>query len=288
MQKRLLQLQEQSQKVKEDISIRAAEYITKSGSTGAEFVLPCLSHSTVPEPSRFTLVHEEALYAWTRSQMKGEGYFLYSQLQRVREQILDYPEKVEWSLDIGGNWIISRMGNILRISSAKALSVSKNNNWTVEQVDMKNSSGNTESDQQNSKSCVVVDLFLPQYINSTDTLSFSLKRVCELKPGTRFTPHWKAGSNGIKLKDFLRGQHVSLHRRDDIPVLCMNTHGSEQEHEIVIAVYISKEKHDMNHMSPEAYKLSTLDHVEEEVGRWFYHADFREGTNRVSLKLRQV
>ncbi|CAM9121540.1 unnamed protein product, partial [Ectocarpus sp. 8 AP-2014] len=50
------------------------------------------------------------------------------------------------------------------------------------------------------------------------------------KDGDRFRPAWR--DRPAKLKDFLRGQGVPLHRRDEVALIC-------DHHDLVIAVYPS-------------------------------------------------
>jgi tRNA(Ile)-lysidine synthase len=50
------------------------------------------------------------------------------------------------------------------------------------------------------------------------------------RDGDRFHPTWK--QRPLKVKDFLRGQKVPLHRRDDVPLVCLG--------EEVLALYPSQ------------------------------------------------
>jgi hypothetical protein len=234
-----------------DISQRAEEYLRNSGSTDDHFALP---------PSfKFDFVHEEALHAWVSRQMNMKQYnhkdkesnsdtsFSYGQLSRVRNQLLSNMDNTGWSLDIGGGWIVSRVGRMLRVRRSididdESGSCVKEESWKVLDVSTINSSSESPStflrsnltnaphqDQvgNGSDTCCTVSLsplFFDDAAFSSDGISpenFVIKRVSQLKAGTRFTPPWrKKHDSQLKLKAFLRGQGVPLHQRDSSPVLC--------------------------------------------------------------------
>lgn len=236
-QKRLESLDEQSRKVKADLLPRAAKYLTESDSTeGNRGIFP------IPSGGMFTIVHEQALHAWAESQSGGNLILSYEQVKRVTEQISSYPQKKKWTLHVGKNWNVRRNGDILLIEENavdSATAVGGNGNvkasWKLSQCEKDIGDANVMGEY-------IVQLLVPP---ATEINDLELKCVDGNQNNT-FVPPWRKGRSPIKIKDFLRGQKVSLHNREGTPILCLG--------DVVVGVYIESDGNSRG-------------------GRWIIHAD---------------
>ena len=207
--------------MKADLLPRAAKYLTGSDLTeGNRGIFP------IPSGGMFTIVHEQALHAWAESQSGGNLILSYEQVKRVTEQISLYPQKKKWTLHVGKNWNVRRNGDILLIEENavdSATAVGGNGNvkasWKLCQDEKDIGEANVICEQH------IVQLLVPP---GTQINELELKRVDGNQSNT-FLPPWRKGRSPIKIKDFLRGQNVSLHNREITPILCLG--------DVVVGVY---------------------------------------------------
>ena len=224
--------------MKADLLPRAAKYLTESDLTeGNRGIFP------IPSGGMFTIVHEQALHTWAESQSGGNLILSYEQVKRVTEQISLYPQKKKWTLHVGKNWNVRRNGDVLLIEvngTDSATAVGGNGDakasWKVCQDEKDIEEANVIGEQH------IVQLLVPP---ATQTNDLELKCANGNQSNT-FIPPWRKGRSPIKVKDFLRGQKVSLHNREITPILCLG--------DVVVGVYIE----DGNSRG----------------GRWIIHADY--------------
>ena len=208
--------------MKADLLPRAAKYLTESDPTEVnQGIFP------IPPDGMFTIVHEQALHTWAESQSGGNLILSYEQVKRVTEQISLYPQKKKWTLHVGKNWNVRRNGDVLLIEvngTDFATAVGGNGDakasWKVCQDEKDIEEANVIGEQH------IVQLLVPP---ATQTNDLELKCANGNQSNT-FIPPWRKGRSPIKVKDFLRGQKVSLHNREITPILCLG--------DVVVGVYI--------------------------------------------------
>jgi tRNA(Ile)-lysidine synthetase-like protein len=209
LEKRLDRLSLQSKEFGEDLRQRANQYLQESGSN---------QYFILPSSSPLSLVHRDALHLWSRQQ----GVIISNdQLQRICHQIDAFPRSLQWTLQIGDGWGIARNGASLRLLQDGNIPVSSGTPTTMQVIEWSIANGNDAGEDERT---LVIRLD-----NVLDAeAAFTISATGEVKNGL-FTPSWK--SNPMKLKDFLRGQKVSLHLRDHVPVIL---HG-----ENLVAVHVN-------------------------------------------------
>ena len=233
-QKRLESLDEQSRRVKADLLPRAAKYLTESDPTEVNQVI-----FPIPPDGMFTIVHEQALHTWAESQSGGNLILSYEQVKRVTEQISLYPQKKKWTLHVGKNWNVRRNGDVLLIEvngTGSATAVEGNGDAKASWKLCQDEEANVICEKH------IVQLLVPP---GTQINELELKCVDGNQSNT-FIPPWRKGRSPIKVKDFLRGQKVSLHNREITPILCLG--------DVVVGVYIESDGNSGG-------------------GRWIIHAD---------------
>ena len=189
------------------------------------------------------LLKEELLHRFVARVTNGTISLPYGQVRRTMEQLeRDENEteggrkkKLEWRLDVGEGWVLGRQGDVLRVikdegegqrgleGASRTISMPEAGStfflpsgWKIEAKRVENSLSPTSSE--------VWDLILP-HVPMGARLLLRLRQ-----DGDRFHPAWRSGP--IKLKDFLRGQNVPLHRRDEILlVVLLSASGKEEEEE---------------------------------------------------------
>ncbi|CAM9157533.1 unnamed protein product, partial [Hapterophycus canaliculatus] len=207
------------------------------------------------------LVREELLHRFVLANI-GNAPLPYAQLRLLMRQIDEGGRK--WSLSLGGDHHLLRIGDFLRIehrseaggttsaplksSETTAVSAQENgapNSFPVAPHDSGAAlepwkivvspceDGDIGSDGQ----CAGPgDLGCGKGIAMEESMVlFNLPAGVQLhvrrkRDGDRFQPTWR--DRPVKLKDFLRGQGVPLHRRDEVALIC-------DQHDKVIAVYPS-------------------------------------------------
>ena len=70
-------------------------------------------------------------------------------------------------------------------------------------------------------------------LSSNSTMNIKQVKDCG---NIKFTPPWRKGRSAIKIKEFLRGQKVPLHLRDESIVLCLTDNDTLAQH--ALAVYL--------------------------------------------------
>lgn len=230
-QKRLDSMEAQSQKLRMDVSQRADSYLHEHTSEDAA----CSSRTVFSIPkdiAKCNLVFEEAFHVWVSGQAvspndHSDYQFTFEHFQRLVRQITDYPRRRKWSLNIGGGWDIQREGDILRILESDSVSGTlKRQNASHPLEALPALPATLES------SCSYIQIRL----SFAGRHVFTSSRGCDYK-SLKITPPWRKGRSPLKLKDFLRGQKVTLHDRGDLPIIL--THGeSEDAAQELVAVFV--------------------------------------------------
>jgi hypothetical protein len=188
----------------------------------SSFVLPNDSHS------QFDLALEQALHFWIMKISAGKLQVSYDQMLRIRDQIQNSPENRQWKMDLGRYWEIHRNGNTLAVFRGN-----KNNQpstadippWII--IDGNESEANIPDIQE------TAELNFGPLPNNMGHSSIMVVQAKECS-GMYFTPSWRKGRRAIKIKDFLRGQKVPLHRRYESTVLCLS--GDFSRHALAVHV----------------------------------------------------
>mmetsp|Transcript_57290 Transcript_57290/g.139679 ORF Transcript_57290/g.139679 Transcript_57290/m.139679 type:complete len:802 (+) Transcript_57290:259-2664(+) len=186
--------------------------------------------------STSSLIFSQALFQWISNEMKQGGLMLnYETLERLIQQIDAYPDRLQWTLELGHGWTIIREGNILRLndigqSNATSYGLRRNNEggetwkWSMAAPDGASDSS-IDSEEETLPMLISTDTlssdlsFFSTTVGRTKGLVLGSSNVESSSP--RFTPSWR--NSPIKLRQFLRAQDVPLHRRDDVPVLIMES-----------------------------------------------------------------
>ena len=252
LETRLENIEEQSRKLKNDVSKRADDYLKSfpKDKNDGYFVLPA-------HRSGLTVVEEEALFKWVKSESNGSITLSYEKLKAICQQVSKYPDRQQWKINIGDHWTIARNGEILILlyPSPRSSAIRNNelestnaghsqNGWTLS---VKDSITVCESDANNP----CLEIVVPTIAKETD---FSIKSVAG-NESLRFLPPWRHGKSEMKIKEFLRGQKVPLHRRGEAVILCVKVDGEER----IVAVCIEATNGD---------------------ARWITHADFNVNSKK--------
>lgn len=205
LQRRLNTLSRQSEEVRIDLQHRVNKYLQESCSAEL-FALPSLD---------FELVHKEALHAWVMD-TTANLQFSYGRLERVCEQLIDHPHKLEWTMSIGYGYHLKREGNRLRLLGPTEGS-------SIEQLKQQTHADSTEltwtvlpvthewgDSPDGIKLCM-----------STEVLKglsgFFLSTV--RKDNLVFAPPWRKDRSPSKVAQFLRGQQVPLFERREAQIV---------------------------------------------------------------------
>eukprot|EP00547_Thalassionema_nitzschioides_P000216 CAMPEP_0194214472 /NCGR_PEP_ID=MMETSP0156-20130528/15681_1 /TAXON_ID=33649 /ORGANISM="Thalassionema nitzschioides, Strain L26-B" /LENGTH=527 /DNA_ID=CAMNT_0038942731 /DNA_START=217 /DNA_END=1800 /DNA_ORIENTATION=- len=192
LEKRLENLSRQSRELSREIVKQAQKYLNESGSEDF-FILP---------HEKISFIQKEALHHWCRT--KGVS-LSYDQFENVCSQLENFPGSIQWTLQVGDGYDIIRNGSAIYLKK------------------------DDEKDRgHNGWELITWSVVKEPVQFSTEVL---LLRVPVLPPSCHhkalsgevfrspFTPSWRLGHNPMKLKDFLRGQKVPLHLRQNIPVI---------------------------------------------------------------------
>ncbi|KAL3781404.1 hypothetical protein HJC23_001607 [Cyclotella cryptica] len=239
LQKRLRHLEQQSRDLSHYLAPRAEEYLA-SMSTVSMFLLPDDSHT-------LTIVQQEALHLWIARATEQQLILSYEQMQRIRNQIEFFPTRLQWILDVGDCWNVRRNGKALAVSRAVDGNGKEQSSLEACLIPWKILPSESETGTNNDQSeiaCVHTLHFgkLPHEPNISNLVIKRAKDVSNMV----FIPPWRKGRSAVKIREFLRGQKVPLHRRDDSFVLCY----SDDSLIHALAVYL------------------------ENIGRWVVHSDF--------------
>lgn len=213
LEKRLDRLSLQSRQVGEDLRQRARDYLEESGCCIQQFILP--------PSSQLMLVHRDALHLWSKQQ----GVVISNDhLLRICNQLEMFPRTLQWTLQIGEGWSIVRKGTILCIFKDDAIEHSSQLELAPQQIEWSPlASGNDTVDGAYTQLVLRVD---PSF---SDNSIFTISTASHMK-NCLFLPGWR--NSPVKLKDFLRGQKIPLHLRDQVPVLL-----HDDEH--LVAVHVN-------------------------------------------------
>eukprot|EP00903_Cladosiphon_okamuranus_P015538 g14344.t1 len=189
------------------------------------------------------LVREELLHRFILANT-GNTPISYAQLQLLMRQV-DGGERT-WSLSLGGDHCLRRVGDFLRIEHTSGLGLAvaeveagdpytapvehhiagaATAPWRIVVTPCQQSSaemggdGTGIDDQGTEHGMVLYNLAAGTQLH-----------VRRRKDGDRFRPTWR--DRPSKLKDFLRGQGVPLHRREEVALIC-------DQDDVVVAVYPS-------------------------------------------------
>lgn len=216
---RLDNIQNQSKKVRTDITLRANHLLKEMhvANNGKCFILPkhCIG---------LDAVQEEVLFQWAKMRTNDILHLSYDKISAVDEQLSNFPERLQWKISVGDGWEIERNGYVLSLHNDRETRYtdSKVDEWTIveKETDRPMTDDNTRFRLR---------------LKLDDLTKIDVKRAGDMK-AAKFHPTWR--SNPMKLKDFLRGQKVPLHRRDCTPILSIDVNGES----IVLAVYIEAVK----------------------------------------------
>ena len=195
LEKRLESLSQQSKQLRKDLMQRAEMYL-RERQTNRYFPLPL-------DQNKLTLVAREALHSWS----KQRGAVLsYDQLQRVCAQLESYPDAIQWTLQVGEGWNIVRNGASLDVvhdgDVEEALVQEQPIEWSLVE-------GAVDADGK--------DLIMIRLDKAPSDNPAFVRSTSGQVSNAPFTPSWR--NNPIKVKEFLRGQKVPLHLRDQVPVV---------------------------------------------------------------------
>ena len=196
--KRAENLSKQSKQVRDDLRTRAIEYLQATNSTGF-FALPS---------SGFGLMHKEALHTWLKDRCRG-SQITYEQLERVCDQVTDYPDSREWTFNLGYGWNIVREGSILRVVSDSDESKQRDAvevEWKVVSKD----------DVFENSTTAGIELFIANGLWE-DIKGIFVSTVRE--ENIPFTPPWRKGRSPTAATEFLRGQKLPLHQRREALIM---------------------------------------------------------------------
>ena len=243
LESRLKNAEEQSRKLKRDISLRIDDQLSHSISSDAGSTIFRLPDNE----GELSVLEEEALFRWVGIASNNIAALSYEKLNAICQQIVNYPDRRQWKIGIGENWDVARNGNVLmlvnnlRIYDEENVNVT-NTEWTLSSIDDMDPGSATLSSHHLSihvpLSCNDIE---PQFVLDKAKGNASLK----------FLPPWRKGGSEMKVKEFLRGQKVSLHRRDEAPLLCIQTGNALR----IAAVFVESDEKGAS-------------------GRWVIHSDF--------------
>jgi tRNA(Ile)-lysidine synthetase-like protein len=210
LQKRLLNLEEQSRDISHYLSERAQDYLES---------MPSSSTFTLNSNTEYDLVQEEAMHTWMIDQSNNELQVSYDKMRKIRDQIQNHHDRRQWEMDMGDNWTLSRNGRAFVISKGdgqyQPSSNSAVNPWFVCVVGPDGADMSHEYEPTNK---LHFACWLPTSVD-VSTIKIDKAKDCT---GVTFLPPWRNKRSEIKLKDFLRGQRVPLHRRNESNILCFS------------------------------------------------------------------
>ena len=230
-----------------DITIRAEAYLKSMAvqhhreeeENESFFCLP-------PNRREIGMLEEQALHLWVTRQTKGALSMPYSRLKAICQQIKQYPERTQWKMNIGYGWDITRNGEILFLSkngetihgNSEEKNYNDNNHWKIHKKEIDEYNGDDNSEVHFVTITLSNDLLKAVETGYHD---FVVKTVADNELLT-FLPPWRSSTSKPKrIKEFLRGQKIPLHRRNEIPLLCLHNDNSNHDDHIV-AVYLDNKE----------------------------------------------
>ena len=259
LDKRLSTLVQQCQQLQDDVQPRVDLYMQdavdeegffdcrKIGTTTCSTTGDILGHSP---PSG--LIVSQALYQWMRQRIEQDSsssasFLTYDTIKRTVQQVQNHPEQLEWTLELGNHWNVQRRGIVLQMSSAQssvagaAMDLQNRSEDVTIPWSWRLSTGKNESNSKASPT--TAKIAIPQSRLSS-TLIFHETNILEAdtdpKKALRFIPPWR--NSAVKLRQFLRGQNVPLHKRGTIPILLFHQSTDEEtDSNVVVAVFVNGE-----------------------------------------------
>mmetsp|Transcript_27604 Transcript_27604/g.38823 ORF Transcript_27604/g.38823 Transcript_27604/m.38823 type:complete len:249 (-) Transcript_27604:599-1345(-) len=226
----------------------------------------------LPEPSKpLNLVQKEALHAWVDNLMDPHT-FSYTQLSRVCKQLNDYPDRRVWTLNIGGGYDLVRNGDRLCLECVDEKESTNANNTDGTLSSESKESGlswskmDTSTTDSLAKSSSDILVQLPANVErmlDNGEVKFVLSNS-DSTPGLKFNPPWRRNRTPLKIKDFLRGQKVPLHRRSCASIIC---------------VYIGTTVHTV------AVFVESTPAGDGSSGKWILNCDFEENDEESGVKV---
>lgn len=166
----------------------------------------------LPSSGKMDIVYRHALHRWAHRQ----GCTIsHEQSKRIEQQILDFPDRVQWTLNIGHSWDVQRNGSILRLNNTSDKNFNDQASHQVTKVILPSSSAGLSASEYSSAE--MIELYVAADSEEAAGSSF-IQVACGNFPGrATFTPPWR--ETPMKLKDFLRGQKVPLHLRPSVEII---------------------------------------------------------------------
>lgn len=212
-------MEQQSRDIAQFLSARAQDYLVS---------MPSHSPFVLRDGLQYGVVQEEALYSWMTDLSDGELRISYDKMLLIRDKIQNHPDSLQWKMDLGGSWRLERNGNTLVISQGvkrNQLPSAGINSWMI--------FAGSEVVASNFDPKLTHELRLGCLPKNVESSTFKIEKVKDCE-GIRFIPPWRKGRSALKLKEFLRGQKVPLHRRKEALVLCYSGDASKN----ALAIYI--------------------------------------------------
>lgn len=231
--RRLTNLEKQSKELSQDLTQRAEEYLS-SMSTDSVLLLP-------DNLVTFNIVQQEAMHHWAARVTDQKLLLSYSQIQRIKNQFELFPRRLQWTLDVGDRWVIRRSGKALTVFQ---LSNEKDGEQPTHSCSDKDTSiswkilsfkPNSSNKSYRSEESCVHELHFGNLPLFADISLMTIKHMKDVGNLT-FIPPWRRGRSAAKVREFLRGQKVPLHERDESLVLCY----SDSSLECALAVYLTE------------------------------------------------
>jgi len=264
LERRLENLQKQSKKLKEDLSHRTHKYFDSYNETAITNGYFMISFPLPKHENNLSLVEEHALHSWVKWRTDGGINLSYSKLMSLCHQVVNHPERRQWKVAVGSGWDIVRNGDVLDLIHNRGydknlLSFSSLKERTYEWI-LETSQGKKggTSKLNTIEASFSISIDLQKIKESNKPVHFVLESVGG-NHGLTFLPPWRLGKSPVKIKEFLRGQKIPLHRRDIAPIICVSNDSEKK----IIAVYVEN-----IHQSRED------SFAEVNAGKWIVHSDF--------------
>jgi hypothetical protein len=197
---------------------------------------------TLPDNAELSAIEEETLFRWVGIASNSEATLSYEKLKTICQQIAAYPDRRQWKIGIGESWDVIRNGTVLMlVNTLCSEDKSMDAGWTLSFNDIRNA--DTEQLSHH------LSIYAPIFSNCIEP-KFVLDKVRE-NESLKFLPSWRKGSSEIKIKEFLRGQKVPLHRREEATILCIRIDNALK----VVAVFVESD-------------------AKGGSGRWVIHSNF--------------
>jgi len=229
LEHRISDLERQSVEMRDDINHRAGAYLEEHTELldggRVSFVLN-------PE-QRPNLVQRHAIYKWLVNECCSTCS--YKQLNRLLDQINDFPDRMSWTLDMGQNWSVRRLGHRLYA-------------WLDDQEESKQVEKRLNVSPAGQRTCGKNEIEIFSHAEVADGAYYVLSTVGS-QSGLRFYPPWRHG--WVKIGDFLRGQGVPAHKRGSCRVITL------QPANEVVSVELSREQGDKEWVLDKRFKTGT-------------------------------